>query len=136
METNCTKRPLVVLLIITAIGGLTLRNNMVYSEETAFQVTTTEKRQGKELVKGEVLKVDNDIGEIIIKHEKLTDLGMPAMTMVFKVSDRSLLEHVKAGKKVRFAAQTGPHGLLVTKIETESDFLGLGTIDGTGMPEE
>jgi len=57
---------------------------------------------------GEIRKVDMDAKKITIRHAPIEELGMPAMTMVFQVSDPAMLEKVKAGDKVRFnAARTG-----------------------------
>ena len=67
---------------------------------------------------GEVRKVDNDAKKITIKHGPLTNLDMPAMTMVFQVKDPALLEQVKAGDKVRFEAQKLDGAFTITKIET------------------
>ena len=52
----------------------------------------------------EVRKVDKDAAKITLKHGELKNLEMPAMTMVFQVKDKSMLDQVKAGDKVRFAA--------------------------------
>ena len=51
---------------------------------------------------GEVKKIDKDAGKITIRHGELKDLGMPAMTMVFRVKDAAMLEQVKVGDKIRF----------------------------------
>jgi Cu/Ag efflux protein CusF len=42
---------------------------------------------------------------------------MPAMTMVFQVKDAALLDKVKAGDKVKFRAEKGASGYMVTAIE-------------------
>ena len=70
-----------------------------------------------ELVDAEVRKVDKDAGKITLKHGELKSLEMPPMTMVFQVSDRSMLDKVKAGDKVRFAAAKVGGQLTVTAIE-------------------
>ena len=43
---------------------------------------------------------------------------MPAMTMVFQVKDPALLDKVKAGDKVKFAAEKIGGAFSVTTIET------------------
>lgn len=121
------RRLLVFLPFLTAMVGIPFVSSSAYSEEPSLQVAiaakdaTSAKEQPSGLVKGEVLKVDNDMSQIVIKHQKLTGLGMPAMTMVFSVPDRSLLEGVKQGEKIKFAAQVAPQGLSVTKLELESN---------------
>jgi Cu(I)/Ag(I) efflux system protein CusF len=56
------------------------------------------------LAEGEVRKVDRAIGKITLKHGEIRNLDMPPMTMVFAVTDKALLDKVKAGDKVSFAA--------------------------------
>jgi Cu(I)/Ag(I) efflux system protein CusF len=67
---------------------------------------------------GEVRKVDKDASKLTIKHGDIKNLDMPAMTMVFQVKDKSLLDKVKAGDKVRFRAESENGKLLVTDIQT------------------
>lgn len=66
---------------------------------------------------GEIKKVDKDAGKLTIKHGELKNLGMPGMTMVFKVQDPAMLDQVKQGDKVRFAADKVGGALTVTAIE-------------------
>lgn len=50
---------------------------------------------------GEVRKVDRDTGKITLRHGPIAgELEMPAMSMVFQVKDRLLLDSLKAGDKV------------------------------------
>ncbi len=69
------------------------------------------------LADGEVRKVDKEAGKITLKHGDLPGLGMPPMTMVFRVSDPKFLDQVKVGDKIRFAAEQKSGQLTVTRIE-------------------
>jgi Cu/Ag efflux protein CusF len=70
------------------------------------------------LSEGEVRKVDKSTGKITLKHGDIKNLDMPPMTMVFAVTDKALLDKVKAGDKVRFAADKDATGqYIVTSIE-------------------
>jgi Cu(I)/Ag(I) efflux system protein CusF len=71
------------------------------------------------MVKGEVRKIDQAAGKITLNHGPITNLDMTDenMTMVFRVQDPAMLEQVKVGEKVRFAAERGNSGITVTKIE-------------------
>lgn len=69
------------------------------------------------MTEGEVRKVDKEAKKITLRHGPLVNLDMPAMTMVFQVADPAMLEHIKAGDKVRFAADKAGSGFAVTKIE-------------------
>ncbi|WP_395400931.1 copper-binding protein [Pseudoduganella sp. UC29_106] len=66
---------------------------------------------------GEIKKVDKDAKKLTIKHGELKNLGMPGMTMVFKVQDAAMLDKVKQGDKVRFSADKVDGALTVTSIE-------------------
>lgn len=73
--------------------------------------------QAAPLTNGEVRKVDKETGKITLKHGPIENLEMPAMTMVFRVKEPAMLEEIKAGDKVRFAAEKLKGGLTVTRIE-------------------
>jgi Cu/Ag efflux protein CusF len=49
-----------------------------------------------------VRKVDTANQKITLRHGPLSNLGMPAMTMVFSVQDAAQLEGLKVGDKVSF----------------------------------
>ena len=66
---------------------------------------------------GEIRKVDKNAGKLTIKHGELKNLSMPGMTMVFKVRDPAMLDQVKQGDKVHFAADKANGALTVTAIE-------------------
>ena len=70
------------------------------------------------LTAGVVRKIDKDAGKISIAHEPIENLGMPKMTMVFRVKEPGMLDTVKEGDKVNFAADKIKGALTVTKIET------------------
>ena len=66
---------------------------------------------------GIVKKVDKSQSKITLKHGPIENMGMPGMTMVFRVTDASLLDQVKAGDKVRFQAEKMNGAIMVTKLE-------------------
>lgn len=66
---------------------------------------------------GEIKKVDKDTGKLTIKHGPLNNLGIPGMTMAFKVQDPSMLDQVKAGDQVRFRVERVNDTLTVTKLQ-------------------
>jgi Cu(I)/Ag(I) efflux system periplasmic protein CusF len=71
-----------------------------------------------DLTDGEVRKVDLDAGKVTLKHGEIKSLDMPAMTMVFVVKNRSALERLKAGDKVKFKAINDAGKYTVTEIES------------------
>ena len=70
------------------------------------------------LTDAEVRKVDKENAKLTLKHGEIKNLNMPPMTMVFGVRDPALLDQVKAGDKIRFAAvDEGGGKLTVTAVE-------------------
>ena len=65
---------------------------------------------------GEIKKIDTAAGKLTIKHGPLENLGMGAMTMVFKDQDPAMLSQVKVGDKVDFVAEEVGGALTVVKL--------------------
>lgn len=70
------------------------------------------------LSEGTVKKVDKAAGKLTIAHGPLANLDMPAMTMVFKAADPAMLDKVKPGDKIRFAAERKAGVFIVKSLET------------------
>ncbi|KVN82405.1 copper-binding protein [Burkholderia ubonensis] len=68
---------------------------------------------------GKIRKVDTAAGKLTIKHGPLENLGMDAMTMVFKVKDAAMLSQVKAGDRIDFVADEVNGALTVTKLQKQ-----------------
>ncbi len=66
---------------------------------------------------GEIKNVDKDAGRLTIKHGELKNLGMPGMTMVFRVKDPAMLAEVKVGDRIHFVAEKVGGTLTVTSLE-------------------
>lgn len=69
---------------------------------------------------GTVEKVDTAQGKITIDHGPIKNLGMDAMTMVFRAQDPALLQGLKAGDKVQFTADRVNGQISVTSIKKGS----------------
>ena len=69
------------------------------------------------MAEGEVRKIDKEMSKLTIKHGELKNLGMPAMTMVFRVKDPEILDRVNVGDHVRFIADSNKGSLVVTRLE-------------------
>ncbi|MCU1264648.1 MAG: hypothetical protein JWM21_966 [Acidobacteria bacterium] len=65
---------------------------------------------------GKIISVNEKRPSIEIDHQEIKGL-MPAMTMEFYVSDKSLLAGLKAGDKIEFTIDNGVGGLVITKIK-------------------
>ena len=66
---------------------------------------------------GQVKKIDKAQGKITLKHGPLENMGMPGMTMVFRVQDSSMLDQFKQGDNVRFHAEKMNGALTVIRLE-------------------
>ena len=73
--------------------------------------------QSAPLVAGKVTKVDAAAEKISIDHEKIPNLDMEPMTMVFRAGDKAMLKQVKAGDKIQFTADRVNGQITVTKIQ-------------------
>jgi Cu(I)/Ag(I) efflux system periplasmic protein CusF len=87
------------------------------SNSTAQETATSGSTDSNAMTDGEIKKVDKGAGKLTIKHNELKNLGMPAMTMVFKVKDASMLDSVKSGDKVSFVAEKIGSQFTVVKLE-------------------
>lgn len=65
----------------------------------------------------EVRKVDVKGGKLTLRHERLENLNMAPMTMVFAVKDSAWLDSVKAGDKVRIAVDRVNGALTVVALQ-------------------
>ena len=73
--------------------------------------------QSAPLSDGLVKKIDAKAGEIVIQHGQLDSIGMPPMTMAFGVADKAWLGKLKAGDKIRFAADMKGSQPIVSRYE-------------------
>lgn len=107
-------------LVVAALTSMTLAQSVIahgtktQSEQSTAPLTSA---AAGAMADGEVRKVDKDAGKITMKHGPIPNLEMPGMTMVFRVKDAAMLDQVKAGDKVRFAAEKVGGQFTVTQIE-------------------
>ena len=70
-----------------------------------------------DMTDGEVRKVDKEGGKLTLKHGDIKSLYMPAMTMVFTVKDKAMLDKLKAGDKIKFKAINDAGKFTVTEMQ-------------------
>ncbi len=68
------------------------------------------------MTEGVIQKIDLAAQRVAIKHGEIRNLGMPAMTMVFKVRDRSMLDNVKVGDSVTFVVIMEGQDMVITVL--------------------
>ena len=72
--------------------------------------------KAEEMTRGEIKKIDLDAGKLTLKHGAIDNLGMPAMTMVFKLSKPVDAANFKVGDSVQFRADNLNGAFIVTEI--------------------
>lgn len=106
------------LVLVSSIGvaGLAQAAETSGSSTSAAPAAAASSQQA--LTHGEVRKVDLEQGKVTIKHQRIDNLDMPPMTMVFKVTDPASLNGVSAGDKVEFRAESAGGAISVTELRT------------------
>jgi len=105
-----------LLLAATATALTSLFCVPVFAQTPPDQ-NTMEMSVKPSLTDGEVRKIDKEAGKVTIKHGEIKHLEMPPMTMVFVAKDKSILDKVKAGDKVRFMTVHENGQMVVTDIQ-------------------
>ena len=104
----------------TAISAVLLSLATLLPVSTMAQVAADAAKSSPaaaSMTDGEVRKIDKDSSKITIKHGEIKHLEMPGMTMVFNAKDKSLLDKVQVGDKVRFMVVSEGGKMVVTDIE-------------------
>jgi Cu/Ag efflux protein CusF len=101
-----------------AIGCVIMVFTSAYAAGEATDVSASAHASAQAAMShGEIRKVDKTAGKLTIKHGPLENLGMDAMTMVFKVKDAAMLSQVKSGDRIDFIADEMDGALTVVKLE-------------------
>jgi Cu(I)/Ag(I) efflux system protein CusF len=69
------------------------------------------------LVDGQVRKIDKASGKVTVSHGPLTNLNMPAMTMVFRLKEAAWLNQLQPEQKIRFVADSINGTLTIVRLE-------------------
>ncbi|GAB3253614.1 copper-binding protein [Chitinimonas naiadis] len=102
-------------LACTLLSLAVLAPSVVRAESNTAATSTV---AADAVTEGEVKKVDKEQKKITIKHGEIKNLGMPPMTMIFKVKDPAMLDAVKSGDKVNFVVEKLAEGLTVVMLKT------------------
>jgi len=100
-------------LILTLLLALSLPAYAQHEHDAMKPVAT----QAAPLSDGTVKKIDKGAAEVVIQHGQLDSIGMPPMTMAFGVADKTWLNNLKAGDKIRFAAEMKGGNAIVSRYE-------------------
>lgn len=104
------------ILLVAALGS-SIGWPVAALAQAPAAAAATKPAVNADMVDAEVRKVDKDNKKITLKHGEIKNLEMPAMTMVFTVTDAAMLDKVQAGDKVRFKASNQAGKITVTEIQ-------------------
>ena len=74
-------------------------------------------KSGQAMTEGLVKKIDRNVGKITISHGPIGNLGMPKMTMIFRVKDPAMFDRLKEGDRIRFLADKVNGAFTVMEFE-------------------
>jgi Cu/Ag efflux protein CusF len=86
-------------------------------DHAGHQMAQTPAAADMQMTEGLVKKVDKSASKVTLSHGPLANLGMPAMTMVYRVKDAAWLDQMKVGDKIRFMADDIKGALTVVHFE-------------------
>jgi Cu/Ag efflux protein CusF len=70
----------------------------------------------QEWVDAEVRRIDKEGARLTLKHAEIKSMDMPAMTMVFRVRDKAMLDGLNVGDRVRIQVVREAGQFLVTAL--------------------
>jgi Cu(I)/Ag(I) efflux system protein CusF len=112
-------RIIVPLAIFTFATVLSVGVLAQTATEKSVPTATTGTKSADAMTYGEVRKIDKEAGKLTLKHGRIENLNMPGMTMVFGVKNKSMLDDLQVGDKVKFSAASEEGKLIVTDIKVD-----------------
>lgn len=106
-----------ISIAVTALGALAVPVSYAQPFPPLQAAQAPAASSASAMTDAEVRKVDKDAGKITLRHGEIRNLRMPPMTMVFQVKDKAMLDRVKTGDKVRFAADRVGGAFTIVRIE-------------------
>lgn len=128
LERFIVKKSIVTTVIVALLSSGVIPLALAQTEHAGHHGTEHAAHHGSELptdvadskvAEGTVKKIDKVAGKVTIAHGPLESLGMPAMTMMFRAAEMSLLDRVQVGDKIRFTAERADGELIITSLEAE-----------------
>jgi Cu(I)/Ag(I) efflux system protein CusF len=107
----------VVVSAVLAVAALVSTTSFAQAQTAPGKSGAVKPDSPKDITEGEIRKVDKDAGKLTIKHGDIRNLDMPAMTMVFLVKDKAMLDKLQAGDKIKFKALNENGKLVATEIQ-------------------
>jgi Cu(I)/Ag(I) efflux system periplasmic protein CusF len=111
-------KALVSALSISLLASTSAASAQTSAPAQPQSASTKSAQSMTDMVEGEVRKVDKDAQKITLRHGEIKQLEMPAMSMVFRVREPSMLDKVKVGDKVKFKAENVGGAFTITEIQS------------------
>lgn len=102
-------------ILAAALGALTPWLATAAADPLAAAAAQAAPAAASGYTDGELKKIDAEQGKITLKHGPIDNLGMPGMTMVFRV-DAAVVSSFKPGDLVKFKADRVDGALKVTEL--------------------
>ncbi len=83
----------------------------------AAQAAPGEAAAAGDLSEGEITRWDPRTLKLSLRHGEIKNLGMPPMSMVFRVPDAAVVGSLQPGDKVRFRAEQVNGAYTVTRVQ-------------------
>ena len=93
-----------------------MKNLKTLAASAAVLATTVSMAFAATFTLGVVKEVNTEAGKVTIIHEELVDLGMPAMTMIFR-ADKEMLARMSEGQNIEFLADRVAGKLTVVEMK-------------------
>jgi Cu/Ag efflux protein CusF len=68
---------------------------------------------------GTVRRIDRATGQVTLRHGPVTNLGIPAMTMIYRVREPAMLDALSVGDLVRFQADRVSGVFVITNLQRQ-----------------
>ena len=100
-------------------GGFVVTHIMAMPAEGAeMSMESDSGKPAKMDAVGTIKTIRSSQGKVKIEHGPIDRLGMPAMTMMFKVTDPESLKGLEKGESVHFSVDNSAGGFVITDIES------------------
>lgn len=83
---------------------------------------------------GVVRSIDTKSRVLVIAHQAIAGMGMPAMTMPFRLDDAVAISTIKAGDTIAFVLTSNAQGAVITSLQAVASSASAGDKPAQGMP--
>ena len=117
-KTRAAQAHALVTSLAVALAGVIVFPVGYAFEASAGLPPSTEQELRVGHSSGWVQKIDMERGAVTLKHGPIASLGMPDMTMIFRVANLGQLTGLNVGDQVRFQVQSVKGVMMISEIES------------------